>query len=319
MVERAKRAWQRVSDGFVRARRRYGWLDHLARAAVRYDQVRGPRLAAAVTYHGFLAVFPLLLLAYALLGYVLGRNARFTAEVSEFLEAYLPTLDVGRIAEARYTAGIIGLVGVVYAGLGWVNTLRSSIRLMWRKQETPGNQVLARVVDLGVLLAFGVLFAASIVFSAVLNDAIGWGLEHLGIRSSALRTALSVAAFVISMLINIAVFVALLSGLPRLKMPFSRLIVPALIGGLGLELLARFSKFFLARTAGNPAYAVVASAAALLIFMNLLNHLLLFCAALTATSEHGEVIERHPFAERRHEMRDDADRRAPVDAPTRGG
>jgi membrane protein len=318
VVERAKRAWRWVSTGFAGARRRYGWLDHLTRAAIRYDEARGGRLAAAVTYNAFLATFPVLLIAYSVLGYLIGRNAAFTAEVSDFLEAYLPTLDVQRIAEARYTAGIIGVIGVVYAGLGWVDTLRASIRLMWRKEETPGNPVLARVIDLGVLVALGLVFGASIVISTLLNGWIGWGLERVGITSGALRAAIAVAAFLVGMLVNVGVFVALLAGLPRLRMSFSRLIAPAIIGGLGFELLTTFSRIILVRTAGNAAYALVASAVGLLIFMNLLNQLLLFCAAMTATSKSGEVRERRSLAARRAELRDDATRRAPVDAPTPG-
>jgi membrane protein len=318
VVERVKHAWRRISETFSAARRRYGWLDHLARAAIRYDEARGGRLAAAVTYYGFLAVFPLLLVAYAILGYLIGRNAAFTAEVSNFLTSYLPALDVERIAEARYTAGVVGLFGVLYAGLGWVDTLRSTVRVMWDKQETPGNPILARVVDIGVLLGLGLILVVSIVMSLALNIGLGWALEVLNIQSGVSRTALSVAAFLLSLIVNVGVFMALLSGLPRLRMPFRRIIVPALIGGSGYELLKIFSKLILSRTLSNPAYTVVASAVGLLVFLNLLNQLLLFCAALTATSDAGEVSERRALSARRAELRDDAARRAPVDAPTAG-
>lgn len=313
MVERVKRFLGRVGASFTAARQRHRWLDHLARAAVRYDEVRAGRLAAAVTYHGFLAVFPLLLLAYAILGYLIGRNATFTAEVSEFLESYLPMLDVTRIAEARYTAGLIGLLGVLYAGLGWVDTLRATIRTMWGKDETPGNPLLARLVDVGVLVALGLVFAASIGLSIVLNSGFGWALDHLGGRAVG-----AVVAFGIGVLIDVGVFIALLSGLPRLRMPFGRLIGPAVLGAVGFELLKTFSQLILANTMSNPAYKVVASAAGLLVFLNLLNQLLLFCAALTATSEKGEVTERRPLSARWTGLRDDAARRGVVDAPTTG-
>lgn len=42
---------QRAVAGFVRARRRVGWLDHVVRAGMRYAQADGGRLAAAVTYY----------------------------------------------------------------------------------------------------------------------------------------------------------------------------------------------------------------------------------------------------------------------------
>src|SRR3954454_21990253 len=53
-----------------RLRRRVGWLDHLIRAGVRYDEADGGRLAA-VTYYAFFATFALGLLSFAILGFVL--------------------------------------------------------------------------------------------------------------------------------------------------------------------------------------------------------------------------------------------------------
>jgi len=45
------------------------------------------------------------------------------------------------------------------------------------------------------------------------------------------------------------------------------------------------------RTERNPAYTVVAGAVGLLLYLYLLNQLLLFGAALAATSRHGRVID----------------------------
>ncbi len=315
MLVRVKRGFRRVAGAYSAARRRHGWLDHVSRAAVQYDRVNGGRLAASVTYHAFLAVFPVLLVGYSVLGYLVGWHATVTAEVSAFLASYLPTLDVERIAEARYTAGIVGVIGIIYAGVGWVESLRTAIRAMWGKEETPGNWILAWFVDVGVLLAVGLVIAISIAVSVVLSSGFGWGLEQLGVGSGPLRTAL---AFAIGVLVDVVVFATLLTGLPRLRMPFGRVFMPALIGATGFELLKTFSQIFLGYTTRNPAYAVVAGAAGLLVFINLLNQLLLFCAALTATSERGEVRERRALGARRPELKDDEARRAPVDAPTGG-
>ena len=52
----------------VRARRPP--VDHLVRAYDRNSEVVGGQLAAAVTYFGFLSFFPLLALAFAMVGYV---------------------------------------------------------------------------------------------------------------------------------------------------------------------------------------------------------------------------------------------------------
>src|SRR3954468_416852 len=75
-----------------RARRRHGWLDHLARATGRYDEADGGRLAAAVTYYAFFATFALTLLSFAAFGFILDDPA-VEQMVERYLAEHLPSLD----------------------------------------------------------------------------------------------------------------------------------------------------------------------------------------------------------------------------------
>ena len=98
---------------WVRARRRYRLLDHAARAATRYREAGGRRLAAAVTYYAFFAVFALALLGFATLGYVLHEPA-----VEDYLASNLPQLDTGAIRDARGALGAIAFVSLPV--IGWL-------------------------------------------------------------------------------------------------------------------------------------------------------------------------------------------------------
>ena len=51
------------------------WLDHLVRAAGRYQSQRGDYYAAGITYFTVLSLFPLLMVAFAVAGFVLAGNA----------------------------------------------------------------------------------------------------------------------------------------------------------------------------------------------------------------------------------------------------
>src|SRR5690606_29981920 len=84
---------------WTRARRRHRLLDHLARAARRYREADGRRLAAAVTYYAFFAVFALALLGFATLGYVLHEPA-----VEDYLADNLRSEDrrVGKACRSRW-------------------------------------------------------------------------------------------------------------------------------------------------------------------------------------------------------------------------
>ena len=62
---------EKAPSKFQRYRNRHEWLDHLVRAGGRYTERHGDHYAAAITYFSVLALFPLILVAVAALGYVL--------------------------------------------------------------------------------------------------------------------------------------------------------------------------------------------------------------------------------------------------------
>lgn len=98
---------------------------HLVRAFSRYQSDTGDRLAAAVTYFG-LSFFPLIALAFAVLGYLVAYQPTIRDQVTSQLTQNFPGLiggpngiNVDQIAAAKAGAGIIGLLGLLYSGLGW--------------------------------------------------------------------------------------------------------------------------------------------------------------------------------------------------------
>ena len=134
------------------ARRRSAAFDHVWRAGALYGDVLGGRLAAAIAYYGFFAVFALALVAYSIFGAILEDNDEVSAAAADFLEENLPFLDAEQIAESSSTVGVVGLVILVFTGIGWVEAIRSSQRLMYGFNQQPGNLVVRRLVDLGVLV-----------------------------------------------------------------------------------------------------------------------------------------------------------------------
>ena len=127
----------RVAVAWRRARSRHGWLDHLVRAWVRYDQADGGRLAAAVTYYAFFATFALALLGFAVFGFLLDDPVVLRS-VQRYLAQNLPSLDPQALRHARGTVGVIAFVGLPVTGWFWVDALRSSIRKVWGLPEYPG-------------------------------------------------------------------------------------------------------------------------------------------------------------------------------------
>ena len=232
--------------------------------------------------------------------FVLADDAILTVKIQEFLDHNLPGLPVDSIANSRSTAGILGLIGLFYAGLGWVDAMRSSIRTLWGRNQQPGNYLIRKISDAGVLIGLGAILLVSIGLSVLVSAGAQWVLRVTGMAANGFgETTLKVLAFIVGLAINVIAFVAFLVLLPRLRMSFSRVIAPAFLGALGLELLKTVGRLYVERTQSNPAYKVVGGTIGLLVFLYLYDQLLLFCAALTATAEKGEVTDRPSRSERR--------------------
>ena len=147
-----------------RARQKVPFLDHLIRMYGRYQADGGDRLAAAVTFYWFLSLFPILLLAISLLGYVYGADA--PRHVTSALSGYLPSNVVKTIGDtlvnAKGKAGIIGIIGLLLSGLGWVDGLREAIRSIWHQNVQAGNIITRKLVDIVVLIGLFATIAASV-------------------------------------------------------------------------------------------------------------------------------------------------------------
>lgn len=282
---------RRVVGVWVRARRRHRWLGHVAQAGRRYNQADGRRLAAAVTFYGFFAVFALAVLGFAVLGYVLD-NAAAERAVERYLAGNLPVLDTSALREARGAAGVIGFISLPIFGLLWVDSLRSSIRAVWRIDEYPGGFFLRWFID-------GVALAGLVVLLAVsLTVAFGTAglLDRLvvaagGEEFTPAQLLLAVIGFVLGFGVNALLAIFVLTLLPRLRMPLSRVLGPGLLIAAGVVVLKTLAWLFVERVQANPALHVVAGAAGLLIFLLVLNQLILFAAALTATGNAGSVTD----------------------------
>lgn len=282
---------ERIVAAWTRARRRFGWLDHLARAGLRYDEVAGGRLAAAVTYYAFFASFALALLGFATLGYVLDDPVVLRS-VQRYLAENLPRLDVQALREARHTAGVVALIGLPLTGVLWVDSLRSSIRAIWRLDEYPGSYLIRHLIDLLVLAGLGLLLAASLAAALGTRALMGWlVVDDGGAADTPSEWLLAAVGFLLGVAVNTLLSIAVLTGLPRLRMPLRRVLVPALVIAAGLEVLKALGGLYIERTEANPAYRVVTGAVGLLVFLNVLNQLILFAAAITATSTTGQVAD----------------------------
>lgn len=287
---KVRRSTQGLGEAWRRLRLRVGWLDHVIRAGVRYDEADGGRLSAAVTYYSFFAVFALGLLGFAVFGFVLDDPAVLSS-VQRYLAEDLPRIDVRALLAARGTVGVIAFVGLPITGWFWVDVLRSSIRRMWQLPEYPGRLVPRVLLDLVVLAGLGVLLIASLAVAFVTTTAANRAVDLANADATPSHWLLSAVGLLLGVGVNTALAAGALTGLPRVKMPLRRLLGPAVLVAVGLELLKTLGRIYVQHTESNPTYQLVAGSVGLLVFLNAMNQLVLFAAALTATSTTGPTTD----------------------------
>lgn len=269
-----------------RLRRRFAFVDHLARAGIRYDEADGGRLAAAVTYYAFFGTFAAWLMGFAVFGFVLD-NPQVLRTVEHFLAQDLSSIDVQVLRDARTTAGLVAFVGLPITGWFWTDAYRSSIRRIWRLPEYPGRPPGRVLIDLLVLAGLGVLLVASLAVAYGTTVIAGRIAEGADAGAGLSRALLEVVGFLVGTGMNTALACGALTGLPRIRMSWRRLLGPAVLAGVAIELLKTLGSRYVQATESNPVYQLVAGSVGLLVLLNAINQLLLFAAALTATSEAG--------------------------------
>jgi membrane protein len=271
-------------------------FDHFWKARTLYGAKFGPRLAAAIAYYGFFAAFAVGLLGYSVLGFVLRGDPAVLRTVDSYLVHNLPFLNPTAIQNARKTVAIVGLIGLVFAGIGWIDSMRSSQRAMWGLKQQPGNWVVRRVIDLAMLIGLGLLLAAGLWLASGIRDLARLLLDWISSGSVAASEdgrhgLLYWLGQVLTVLVNLLMSAGLLVAVPRLRISPRRIVGPILLVGLGLSVLTTVGRIYVTHTENNPAYKVAGAAVGLLVFLNLFSQLLLFAAALAATSRHGTVTD----------------------------
>jgi membrane protein len=286
-IGRIAGAW---AAGVATLRRRSRVFDRLWRAWARCGQVNAGRLAAATAYYGFFAGFALAALVFSALGFVMRDEGPVVRAVAAYLQRNLPQLSVASVVGSSRQVGTLAIGGLLLAGVAWVKTLRSSQRAIWGLEQQPGNGVLRWLMDLSILAALGVLTIASVSISAGVEEVLQRFIDPM--RHPDLRGVLHwLTHRYVGVSVDVVLGAALLAWVPRLRLPLRRLVPSALVIAGGIALLKSVGRWYIGHTENNPAYQVVAGAAGVLVSMYLFNRVLLFAAALAATSGHGVVTD----------------------------
>ncbi|WP_030263236.1 YihY/virulence factor BrkB family protein, partial [Streptomyces sp. NRRL B-24484] len=253
-----------------------------------FTDTQGNRLAGAVTFFGFLALFPLLTVALAIAAATLSQHRvdELQKDIADQASGLADAIDLNSLVDNAATVGVISGVVLLLSGLGWVETMRGSVRAIWRLPQDPGQVFVRKAWDCVVLLGLGVVCLLSLGASAGATTLARRLADAVGLDGSAGRAVLTVVGFLVAVGADLLLFAYLLAPFPRITDQSRRaLFGGALIGAVGFEMLKVALSSYLGSVAGRSLYGAFGVPIALLLWIDFVARLLLYCAAWTALAD----------------------------------
>lgn len=194
---------------------RLPWLRFTLDVNSRFNELHGGYLAGAVTLAGFLLLFPLVLAATAILGFVAGDRPDLSHDIINRLgiplngeEADTIRQGVNTAQDAKLTASAFGIAGLLWSGLGVVAALQYAYDSVW---QVTGRGMKDKAFGLMWLFGSALMFVGSFAITTAIQFLPAW-LAPLNVGAA---LAVSVAMFLWAgkVLVNIEVgWAALVPG-----------------------------------------------------------------------------------------------------------
>jgi membrane protein len=264
----------------------------------RYAKDSGGYMSAAIAYYGFLSLFPLMLLALSVTGFVLAGRPDLQEDVAASISRAIPGLegllgdDLDPFIAARAGAGLVGLVGLLWTGTGVAGAARNALRRIFRQPLPEGIVedkvwLVIKTIGLGslALVATGV---AGVIGAIDVEGLVGWILLVL----------VPVGTFALDALLFLAAYWTFMKGRP----PWRSLLPGAVFAAVGWAVLKLVGAWYASRTVQGSAgvYGAFATTVGVLVLLYLAGRLFVYGAELNAVlmeepregNDEGNAIQR---------------------------
>jgi membrane protein len=282
----------RAKVALGRARGRWPLLDHAVRTQQHYSSVNGSGLAGSVTYFAFLSFFPILAIAFFVVGYLARVYPQASDDMVTAVSQVLPhivgpepgQISLARIEKAASTVGLIGAISLLYAGLGWLAGMRSALEVVF---ELPRNQypnvVVGKLRDLATLAMIGLTLLVSVAVTGAVTG-FSSGLRDLMNLGPGLTWLLQVLGPLVGFGANVVLLIAMFRLLTEPPIPRRALWQGAVVGAIAFEGLKQVSSYLLASTKHQPAFQAFGIALILVVWINYFSRVVMYAASWAQTS-----------------------------------
>ncbi|WP_166879605.1 MULTISPECIES: YihY/virulence factor BrkB family protein [unclassified Salinibacterium] len=264
------------------------------RVVQRYLDRRGSLLAAGMSYQALFAVFAGIWVGFSVAGLFLAGHPALSDALFTFLNTSVPGLidtgaggiiDPDQLLEAQTLGwtGIVALVSLLITALAWLAYARTSVRAIFEVPLPTTPYLLLKLKDFGLTVAYGLAVLVSAALSVVSTSALEGMFGLLGLTDSpvAVATTRSVG-LTLMFVLDTVVLATLYRVLSGLRIPLPRLVAGSMLAAAGLGLLKVLGTALLGGATRNPLLASFAVVIGLLIWFNLVCHVILIGAAWIA-------------------------------------
>jgi len=261
---------------------RYGWARTALAVLKRFGEVQGGPLASNITLAAFLSLFPLMLVAIAVIGLFAARTD-VAGTVIDQLSLSGDAADIVRrtlvkASTSKRSASVVGLAGLAWSGLGLVSTLETAFGAVWQSE---GRGLKDRGFAVLWLLGAMFLLAASVAATAAAGLLLPGPLTWLSL--------------IPTLLVDGALWLWTFKALTgRRGLPWQAHLPGAILGGVGLEVLKIVGGVYVPRLVGSSSalYGSLGVVFAMLAWLALFGRLCLYAACLNVVrweERHGTV------------------------------
>ncbi len=230
---------------------------------------RGQLLAKGTAFAALFSLFGALATGFTLFALLVGNDStlydQLLAGVAEGLPGLLKTpqdpggaIDPDTLiqSDAMSVGGVIGLLVMLWGGLGWIDALREGVRSMYDAPKAPANIAVKKAWDVLMLALVGLGVVSSAVAGLVASSLAGPVLDAVGPSDGRFgRLVVRVLVFVAVAAVDTLLMWLILRRMSRVEIPWGDLWPGAVFGAVAIGLLKHFAGFLLARTGGNPILA----------------------------------------------------------------
>ncbi|MCQ9366948.1 YihY/virulence factor BrkB family protein [Brevibacterium sp. 91QC2O2] len=271
---------------------------HIRDTMSRYSARLGNQFAAAITYFLILAVLPMLMFAFAALGFVLDvARPEFIPVVEDWIGRLVPGQD--KLVDLLHSylsnwagVGILGIVSALYTSQGFIGNVKDAVRaqLTPNMDDIPKESFVRRFLT-NTLTLVGILIGAALTVAATV---LGTGLATWIIDRAALPGwfygVVTPAGLLISLAAAWTLFLFIFTLLPARPVPMRTRMIGSALGAVALTVLINLATVLIGAFSSSPTAALFGPVIAIMAVLNVFARIMLVIAAWMGTGIDGPTI-----------------------------